>query len=127
MDYGKFRYEKNKKAKEAKKKQIVIQIKEIKLRPATDEHDFNFKMKHIANFLSEGDKVKINIFLRGREIENSESAYKMAERIVETVSEIANIDSPPKLEGRIMNILISPKKIKDKIIKENDNAKNKNL
>ncbi len=112
MDYGKYKYEKNKKAKAAKKKQTIIQIKEIKLRPRTDEHDFNFKMKHMIKFLKEGAKVKVNIFLRGREVENSEGAFNLAERIKEAVEEYGTLENKPKLEGRIINLMFSPKKFK---------------
>ncbi len=112
MDYGKYKYEKNKKAKAAKKKQTIIQIKEIKLRPRTDEHDFNFKMKHMIKFLKEGSKVKVNIFLRGREVENSEGAFNLVERIKEAVEEYGTLENRPKLEGRIINLMFSPKKFK---------------
>jgi translation initiation factor IF-3 len=112
MDYGKYKYEKNKKAKAAKKNQTIIQIKEIKLRPRTDEHDFNFKVKHMIKFLKEGSKVKVNIFLRGREIDNSEVAFNLVERIQEAVEEFGILESRPKLEGRIINLMFSPKKNK---------------
>ncbi len=112
MDYGKYKYEKNKKAKEAKKKQTIIQIKEIKLRPRTDEHDLNFKIKHMIKFLKEGAKVKVNIFLRGREVDNTELAFELVEKIKEAVSEFGTPENNPKREGRIIHLMIAPIKTK---------------
>ena len=108
MDYGKYKYEKNKKAKEAKKKQTIIQIKEIKLRPRTEEHDLNFKIKHMIKFLKEGAKVKVNIFLRGREVDNTELAFELVEKIKEAVSEFGTLEHNPKREGRIIHLMIAP-------------------
>ncbi len=112
MDYGKYKYMQNKKAQEAKKKQTVIQIKEIKMRPRIDEHDFNFKIKHLIKFLKEGAKVKVNIFLRGREVENSENAFELIERIKEHIEDLGVLENRPKLEGRIIHVMISPIKQK---------------
>jgi translation initiation factor IF-3 len=112
MDYGKYKYMQHKKAQEAKKKQTVIQVKEIKMRPRIDTHDFNVKVKHIEKFLNEGAKVKVNIFLRGREIENADTAFKLIEMIKEHISEIGTLDNKPKLEGRVIHVIISPIKQK---------------
>jgi len=110
MNYGKYKYIQNKKAQESKKKQTVIQIKEIKMRPRIDEHDFNFKMKQLFKFLKSGAKVKVNIFLRGREVENIENAYSLIEKIKNAIEEHGVLENNPKREGRTIHLLISPKK-----------------
>ncbi len=112
MDYGKYKYIQNKKAQEAKKKQKQIEVKEIKLRPNTDEHDFNFKVKNMIKFLEKGNKVKVNLFLRGREIQSPELAFKMIEKLKEALAEYGELENKPKLEGRIIHAIFGPKKAK---------------
>lgn len=109
MDYGKFIFEKAKKEKEAKKKQKVISIKEIRLSPTIEEHDFNFKIKNAIKFLNEGDKVKVSVRFRGREINYSSVGLKTLQRFAEAVGEAGQIDKPAKLEGRNMVMVLNPK------------------
>ena len=110
MDFGKYRYEQAKKAREAKKKQTVIELKEIKLRPKTEEHDFQFKARHAERFLKEGNKAKITMMFRGREIAYTDIGRKIMENIKNTLGEGCVIDQQPKLEGRNMVMILSPKK-----------------
>ena len=109
MDYGKFIFEKAKKEKEAKKKQRVSSIKEIRLSPTIEEHDFNFKIKNAIKFLNEGDKVKVSVRFRGREINYSSVGLKTLQRFAEAVGEAGQIDKPAKLEGRNMVMVLNPK------------------
>ncbi len=108
MDYGKFKYQTSKKAKDAKKKQTVIQVKEMKLRGKTEEHDFQFKLRNIKRFLSEGNKVKVTIIFKGREITHTNLGMGMLKRVAEELKDVAAIESPPRLEGRNMSMLMSP-------------------
>jgi translation initiation factor IF-3 len=110
MDYGKFKYQQSKKQQEAKKKQVHIQLKEIKLRPKTDEHDIQFKIKHARRFIEEGNKAKISVVFRGREITHTELGQKSLDRFVAELEDIAVIEVRPKMEGRSMYIIVSPKK-----------------
>ncbi len=110
MDYGKFRYQQEKKLKEAKKKQKTIEIKEIKLSAKTAQNDLNYKIKHAQEFLSEGKHVKFRVFLKGREMANPEVGVNMLERIWAAMSEFAERDKAPNLEGRYVNMLVTPKK-----------------
>jgi len=110
MDYGKFRYQQSKKQQVAKKSQSTIQIKEIRLRPKTDEHDLQVKIKHIKKFLSQHDKVKITMMFRGREIAYTDLGRRIMEGIHKELVDIGNIDQLPKLEGRNMVMIVSPKK-----------------
>jgi translation initiation factor IF-3 len=110
MDYGKFRYQQNKKLQDAKKTQTIIQIKEIRLRPKTEEHDLQVKIRHIKKFLEEQDKVKVSMMFRGREIAYTEIGRKIMEEIKEALSEDGVIDQHPRLEGRNMVMVIAPKK-----------------
>lgn len=110
MDYGKFRYEQQKKKQEARKKQAVIQIKEIKVRPKTDEHDYETKMRHIRRFLEGGDRCKITVFFRGREIVHKDRGIAMLDRIVQDLSDIAKVDQEARAEGRTLQMLLVPKK-----------------
>ncbi len=112
MDYGKYKYMQNKKAQEAKKKQKQIEVKEMKLRPSTDEHDFNFKVKNMIKFLQKENKVKVNIFLRGREIQNPQLAYNMIEKLKEALKDYGVLENQPKVEGRIVHAIFGPKKEK---------------
>lgn len=110
MDYGKFRYQQSKKLQVAKKHAATIQLKEIRLRPKTEEHDFLVKLKHIKRFLEENNKVKVSIMFRGREIVYADLGRAIMEEIKKEVEEISNIDQHPKLEGRNMVMILAPKK-----------------
>jgi translation initiation factor IF-3 len=112
MDYGKFRYQQNKKLQDAKKTQTIIQVKEIRLRPKTEEHDLQVKIRHIRKFLEEQDKVKVSMMFRGREIAYTEIGRKIMEEIKEALSDDGIIDQHPRLEGRNMVMVIAPKKDK---------------
>lgn len=109
MDFGKYRFEINKKQKEAKKKQKVISIKEIRISPKIEEHDFNVKAKNLAKFLKDGDKVKITVRFRGREVNYQSIGEEILNRFIESVQEFAKVESSPKLEGKNMMVVISPK------------------
>jgi len=109
MDYGKFKYEQSKKIQLAKKKQVVIQVKEVKFRPKTDEHDYQFKLRHIRRFLEDKDKVKVSIRFRGREIAFSDQAVKILNRIRAEIEDIGKIEYEPKMEGRDMVMIVAPK------------------
>ncbi|MCB0308916.1 MAG: translation initiation factor IF-3 [Bdellovibrionales bacterium] len=113
MDFGKFKYQLKKKEQEAKKNQSVIIVKEIKLRPSTDQHDFDFKLKHIERFLEEGNKVKVTIRFFGRELVHSDLGKVMLNRIAEAVTKKAQIEQYPKLEGRTMIMVLGPQKQKE--------------
>lgn len=110
MDYGKFRYQQEKKKKEAKKNQKVIVIKEIKLSVKIAENDISYKVKHAREFLEDGNHVRFRVFLKGREMSNPESGVEVLNKIWTMVEDIANMDKEPKLEGRYVNLLITPKK-----------------
>lgn len=110
MDYGKFRYQQEKKQKEAKKKQKVIEIKEIKLSAKIAQNDINYKIKHAQEFLSEGKYVKFRVFLKGREMSTPELGVNMLEKIWEMVQDYADRDKAPVLEGRYVSMLVTPKK-----------------
>ena len=112
MDYGKFKYQEQKKAAEAKAKQTVIEIKEIKFRPGTDDGDYNIKMRNIKRFLSEGDKCKITLRFRGREITHQEIGMALLNRIRSELGDTILIEQFPKLEGRQMIMMIAPGKKK---------------
>ena len=110
MDYGKFRYQQNKKLQDAKKSQTIIQVKEIRVRPKTEEHDLEVKLKHIKKFLGQGDKVKITMMFRGRELAYTEIGRKIMEELKANLEEISVIDQQPRLEGRNMIMIVAPKK-----------------
>jgi len=114
MDYGKFRYQQNKKLQDAKKSQTVIQVKEIRLRPKTEEHDLEVKVKHIKKFLSQNDKVKITMMFRGREIAYAQIGQKIMEGLLAALDDVAQVDQPLKLEGRNLVVTVAPKKMKRK-------------
>lgn len=120
MDYGRFKYEQSKKQHEQKKKQTVIHLKEIKMRPSTDEHDFQTKLRHIRKFLKEGNKVKCTIRFRGREMAHIDLGYGRMNRVIEEVAEIGSAESNPKMEGRQMFMMLSPGKKKEKKEKEKE-------
>ncbi|HAR42990.1 MAG TPA: translation initiation factor IF-3 [Bdellovibrionales bacterium] len=107
-DYGKFKYEKKKKEHIAKKKQTVIKVKEIQLRPQTEEHDLDYKFKNVRTFLEDGDKAKISIMFRGREITYVEQGFKMMRQLEEQVKDIAIVEAPPKLEGKKLIMVLAP-------------------
>jgi len=109
MDYGKFKYEQEKKAKEAKKKQHVSHLKEIRMRPKIDEHDYQFKLRHLKEFLAEGDRVKVTVIFRGRENIHKEFGRKLLERVVEDSSEVASLQGPLRSEGGSLVAILSPK------------------
>jgi translation initiation factor IF-3 len=109
MDYGKFKYMQSKREQEARKKQTVIHVKEIKVRPKTDEHDLNVKIRHIRRFLEEGDKVKVTVRFRGREMSYaSQSGFEMLKHIVAEVADLSKVESAPKMEGRTMMTIVAP-------------------
>ncbi|MBN2752306.1 MAG: translation initiation factor IF-3 [Rhodospirillaceae bacterium] len=109
LDYGKFKYEIQKKRAEAKKKQKVIEIKEIKVRPGIDDNDYNIKMRSVHRFLEEGDKVKVTLRFRGREMAHQELGVKVLDRIRDEVADLAKVEQYPKMEGRQMIMVIAPR------------------
>jgi translation initiation factor IF-3 len=108
MDYGKFKFQEQKKAAEARAKQKVIQVKEIKFRPGTDENDYQVKMRNIKRFIADGDKVKITLRFRGREMAHQEIGMRQLERVRDEMGEMIQVESMPKLEGRQMVMMIAP-------------------
>ena len=112
MDSGKYKYELQKKANLARKKQKVILLKEIKLRPVTDVHDYDFKIKNAVKFLTNGDKVKFTIKFKGREMEFIKAAYDLVRRIIEDVKEVGKVEQSAKMEGRQMIMVLAPVKKK---------------
>ncbi len=108
MDYGKFKYQEQKKAADAKSKQKIIEVKEIKFRPGTDDGDYNIKMRNIRRFLEEGDKCKITLRFRGREITHQEIGMALLQRIRDELAEVIIVEQFPKLEGRQMVMMIAP-------------------
>lgn len=112
MDFGKFKYQEQKRAHDAKLKQKVIQVKEVKFRPGTDENDYQVKLRNLTRFLEEGDKAKITIRFRGREMAHQEFGMRMLERVKEDLSELGQVEQMPKLEGRQMVMVLAPKKKK---------------
>ena len=109
LDYGKFKYESQKKAAEARKKQKIIEIKEIKMRPGIDQHDYDVKMRSIRKFFEEGDKVKLTLRFRGREMAHQDLGMKELLRVRDDVEEIAKVEQHPKMEGRQMIMVMAPK------------------
>jgi translation initiation factor IF-3 len=112
MDYGKFRYQEQKRAAEARSKQKIIQVKEVKFRPGTDENDYQVKMRNLIRFLEEGDKAKVTIRFRGREMAHQEFGMRMLERVKTDLDELGQVEQMPKLEGRQMVMVVAPKKKK---------------
>jgi translation initiation factor IF-3 len=107
MDYGKYQYQEQKRAREAKKHQRIIEVKEIKFRPKVDEHDYQFKKKHIERFLADGDKVKATIFFRGREMAHPEIGRRILERLIADLGEAATVESAPRQEGNQMHTILA--------------------
>ena len=108
-DYGRYQYNEQKRARQARKHQKTIEVKEIKFRPKVDEHDYDFKKKHIERFLTEGDKVKATVFFRGREIAHPEIGRRILERLIQEISELAIAENMPRLEGNTMHVILGPK------------------
>jgi translation initiation factor IF-3 len=107
MDFGKYQYQEQKRSREAKKHQRVIEVKEIKFRPKVDEHDYQFKKKHIERFLAEGDKVKATIFFRGREMAHPDIGQRILERLMNDLSDVAMAETNPRQEGNQMHVILS--------------------
>ena len=111
IDFGKYQYEAKKKAHEAKKNQVVIVVKEIKFRPGTDDHDYDYRIKHAREWLQDGNKVRATIFFRGREMSHRDLGFKILQKVEQNLSDIADIEVRPKMEGNQMFIIMNPKKI----------------
>ena len=109
LDYGKFKYEAQKRANEARKKQKIIEVKEIKIRPNIDEHDYQVKMRNVQKFLNAGDKVKVTLRFRGREMAHQELGANVLTRVREETDEFAKVEAMPKMEGRQMIMVLAPK------------------
>jgi translation initiation factor IF-3 len=108
MDYGKFKYLEKKKQNEAKKKQVVVQLKEVKLRPRTEEHDYTTKLKKVREFLGEANKARITVTFRGRELSHRELGQKVLQRVIEDLRDVAVIEAAPRMEGRQMFMILAP-------------------
>jgi translation initiation factor IF-3 len=109
MDFGKYKYTQSRRLKEARKKQTTVSVKEVKMGPKTERHDFDFKLKHVRRFLEEGHKAKVTVRFKGREMAHTELGWKMLQRMVAAVSDIAVADNNPRMEGRMLHIMLSPK------------------
>ena len=112
MDYGKFKYEQNLRARKAKKNQHQMQLKEVKMRPKIEDHDYNFKLRHARAFLEERDKVKFTVTFRGREIAHQDLGYKIIEAIMQDLADVALVETPPRTEGRTLSMVMTPKAVK---------------
>ena len=110
MDYGKFKYEQARAAKEAKKKQHQIHVKEVKFRPSIEEHDYEFKLRHARRFLEEGNKVKLTMMFRGRQVTHPELGREVLARLVEDLADIGKVEQHPSFEGRVMSMVVAPMK-----------------
>ncbi len=108
MDYGKFKYDEKKRAAQAKKKQVVVQIKEVKLRPKTDEHDYDFKVRNVRRFLEEGNKSKVTLMFRGREIVHKDIGQAVLMKVLGDLKDLAVVEQTPRMEGRQMFIILAP-------------------
>mgnify|MGYP000246858575 CR=1 FL=1 len=108
MDYGKFKYEQQKREAEARKKQKIIEVKEVKFRPNTDTHDYDVKMRNVLKFLEKGDKVKVTLRFRGREMAHQDLGRDLLNRVAEDVKEVGKVENMPKMEGRQMIMVIGP-------------------
>ncbi len=125
MDYGKYKYEQSKREREARKKQRVINIKELKLRPKIEEHDFEVKAKNARRFLQEGDKVKVTLMFRGREISHAELGHNLCMKFFKRLEDSAILEKEPKVEGRNMIMILAPKN-QEQVKGDSDHAKNEN-
>ena len=123
MDYGKFRYQEQKRAQEIKSKQKVVQVKEVKFRPATDENDFQTKLRAVKRFLGDGDKAKITLRYRGREMAHQDIGMQVLNRLRDELSEVAQVEQMPKLEGRQMIMVLAPRSKKKPVQKQAPAAK----
>ena len=110
MDFGKYKYMQARRQKDARKKQTIIQVKEVKLGPKTDTHDFDFKAKHVRRFLEEGNKAKVTVRFKGREMAHTELGWKMLNQMTEIMHDIAVIENHPRMEGRMLSMILSPKR-----------------
>ena len=108
MDYGKFKYEEKKKASEARRTQLVVQLKEVKLRPKTEEHDYEFKVRNTRRFIEDGNKAKVVIQFRGREITHKEQGTAILDDVAKDLKEVAVVEQPPRMEGRLMFMILAP-------------------
>lgn len=109
MDYGKYKYQQSKRLQQAKKKQKIISVKEIKLRPKTEEHDYQFKTQHVRRFLEDGHKTKVTVVFRGREMAHTELGRQMLDRVATDLQDIGAIEQTPRQEGRNMTMVLSPR------------------
>lgn len=109
MDFGKYKFEQAKMARQAKKKQHVIELKEVKFRPGIDEHDYQTKVRHARTFLGEGNKVKVTLMFRGRQIAHPELGRKVVVRVAQDLADVGKIESDPKFEGKSMTMILAPK------------------
>ncbi len=109
MDFGKFKYQQSKRSQEAKKRQKVILTKEVKMRPKTEEHDYQFKMRHARRFLEEGHKVKLTLLFRGREMDHIDLGQRVLNRVIEDCRDISGIEQHPRLEGQALTMVLVPK------------------
>jgi translation initiation factor IF-3 len=114
MDFGKYKYEQSKREKEARKNQKVINIKEIRMNPTIDEHDFQVRLKNTLKFLKEGNKVKVSIRFRGRQMTHTQLGEEVLNKMIELTQELGVVEKPPKMEGRNMVMVLSPKQTKTK-------------
>ena len=112
MDYGKFKYEQNRRARKAKKKQHQMQLKEVKMRPKIEEHDYSFKLQHAREFLAQRDKVKFTITFRGREIAHQEIGHKLIQKCIAALADVSTVESSPRSEGRTLTTVLMPKPAK---------------
>ena len=109
MDFGKYKYTQARRLKEARKKQTTILVKEVKMGPKTEKHDFDFKLRHVRRFLKEGHKAKVTVRFKGREMAHTELGWKMLNKMVEATQDIAVTENNPRIEGRMLHIILSPK------------------
>jgi translation initiation factor IF-3 len=109
MDYGKYKYQKSKRLQQAKKKQKIILVKEIKLRPKTEEHDYQFKTQHVRRFLQDGHKAKVTVVFRGREMAHTELGRRILDRVIDDLGDVATVEQTPKQEGRNMTMVLGPR------------------
>jgi translation initiation factor IF-3 len=109
MDYGKFKYQQSKKQQEARRKATTIQVKEIKVRPKIEEHDMEFKLRNARRFIADGDKVKISVIFRGREIAHTDRGFRILAQMSEALAEVGTVEQNPKLEGRNLSMIVTPK------------------
>ncbi|MFH1595554.1 MAG: translation initiation factor IF-3 [Pseudomonadota bacterium] len=109
MDYGKFKYQQSKKQQEARRRQTTIQVKEIKVRPKIEEHDMAFKLRNTRRFLEDGDKVKISVIFRGREIAHTDRGFKLLAQMTEALVDVGTVEQNPRLEGRNLSMIVTPK------------------